>query len=328
MATRLDVPYRSYADLTAINLVVLFASLTLFVPAVREWGLHLLVVPLFLLFVPGYALVAAAFPGRLIPQTEGAHTGARTHVRVLEWVVFSLLVSIVVVPLIGLATTYTAVGLRLEPVVLFVSIFTLVASVVAGVRRRSTTVATPDYGVSAWLDSAVAQLKGRDGRSAQVSGLLVVAGLVLVAGTFGYVASTPPADVGEQFTEYALLAETETGTYAATGYPSALTVGEPTTFAVGITNHEGIATEYTVVVLLQEVDSANAVVAQDELLRQTVTVGDGSFAVEPLAVSPTRSGERLRLTYLFYEGAAPASPSSETASEELYLWVSVSDVTA
>ena len=77
---------------------------------------------LLVLFLPGYSLIAALFPRK--DDLDG-----------IERIALSFGLSIAVVPLIGLALNYTPLGIRLVPVLLGLSLFTVLLAVVAGVRR-------------------------------------------------------------------------------------------------------------------------------------------------------------------------------------------------
>lgn len=77
----------------------------------------------FVFFFPGYALMAALFPGK-----KGINT--------IERIALSFGISIAIVPLIGLILNYTRWGIRLEPVLYSVASFIFIASIVAWLRRR------------------------------------------------------------------------------------------------------------------------------------------------------------------------------------------------
>jgi len=74
------------------------------------------------LFFPGYALIMALFPRR---RGMGG----------IERVAFSLGMSLVVVPLIGLVLNTTPWGIRLEPIVYSVASFIFIMSVIAWFRQ-------------------------------------------------------------------------------------------------------------------------------------------------------------------------------------------------
>src|SRR3990172_12365833 len=82
----------------------------------------------FLLFMPGYALIAAIFPRRGWPDA-------------VERLTLSAMVSVAVVALIGIAPNYSRWGVRAESIIGFVGLFILLSSFL-GVLYRRTLPAT------------------------------------------------------------------------------------------------------------------------------------------------------------------------------------------
>ena len=76
----------------------------------------------FVLFMPGYVLVAALYP-------------RNDDLDLVERVALSLGLSIAVVPLIGLSLNYSPWGIRLNPILAFVTLFIVLAAAVAVCRR-------------------------------------------------------------------------------------------------------------------------------------------------------------------------------------------------
>ena len=75
-----------------------------------------------MLFLPGYSLIAALFPRK--DDLDG-----------IERVALSFGLSIAIVPLLGLALNYTPFGIRLLPVLIVLSVFTISLAMGAYVRR-------------------------------------------------------------------------------------------------------------------------------------------------------------------------------------------------
>jgi len=75
------------------------------------------------LFLPGYALIAALFPRK--DDLDG-----------IERIALSFGLSIAVVPLLGLALNYTPFGIRLSPVLIVLSVFTIALTMGAYARRN------------------------------------------------------------------------------------------------------------------------------------------------------------------------------------------------
>ena len=97
---------------------------------------------LLVLFVPGYVLVAALFPGS-------------KEIDWIERIVLSLGLSIAVVPLLGLLLNYTPFGIRFAPIVATIALFTRLVGLAAYWRRMRIPAAdrlsaTPEIAGPAW----------------------------------------------------------------------------------------------------------------------------------------------------------------------------------
>jgi uncharacterized membrane protein len=128
------------ADLAAVIALVALTGLALFVPGFTQIPLRILVGFPFVLFVPGYAFIAALFPESAAPtvsETDDGHhrliparVRNRGSIDGIERVTLSFGTSIVIVPLLGLLLNFTPWGIRLEPVFITVGGFTLLATAV------------------------------------------------------------------------------------------------------------------------------------------------------------------------------------------------------
>ena len=169
----------------------------------------------FILFFPGYTLIAALFPKK-------ADLGS------IERVALSFGLSIAVVPLIGLILNYTPWGIKLYPILVSVTLFILVTSGAAWYRRHklpegerlsiSFNVTLPRW----------AAMSGWD----KVLSIVLVVSILGAIGALAYVIMTPKA--GENFTEFYILGLDG----KAANYPTELTVGEEGKVILGIVNHE------------------------------------------------------------------------------------------
>ena len=110
------------ADLALVIALTLACILFVMVPPLNETPVRVLLGLLLVLFLPGYSLIAALFPKR--DDLDG-----------IERIALSFGLSIAVVPLLGLALNYTPFGIRLVPILIVLSMFTISLAVVACVRR-------------------------------------------------------------------------------------------------------------------------------------------------------------------------------------------------
>ena len=287
---------------------------------------------LLLFALPGYAVVAALYPGRERPvpgsdEREGITLGER--------VGLSFGVSLAVVPLVALLTwpltrsiaanfptTIRPLRASMVPVLTLV----VVVGAVLAARRRSRLPAGHQFTVP--VDEWVSSLRAAMGPSAsRGSRLLTVAlglSILLAAASLGYGLASPVD--GEQYTSAAVLTPGEDGEPVATGYPSTLEAGEPVDLVLKLGNHEGEDTQYTVVVRAERLsvgDGEPTVTEASEVDRLSASVADGETRFVDHSVATDLTGANVRITYYVYRGDAPATPSETSAYRMLYLRVSV-----
>jgi uncharacterized membrane protein len=240
----------------------------------------------FVLFFPGYVLVAALFP------RKGNIDG-------IERLALSFGLSIAVVPLIGLILNFTPWGIRLYPILVSITVFIMAMSVVALFRRNRLP---PDerFGISFSLNFP--GWVGSSGLDKALSVTLVMA-IAATIGTLGYVIATPR--VGERFTEFYILGLEG----RAEDYPRELEVGEEGRVIVGIINQEHETVSYQVEVRIDGVinDEVGPIVLEhDERWREIV-----SF-------TPRRTGNQT-VEFLLYKNGE-VEPYLE-----LHLWLNVTE---
>jgi len=297
---------------------------------------------LFVLFVPGYVAATALFPRRHSAASEGGGLlsvdspggevalGGVARTQTISWTERSALsfgLSLALLPLIGLFVAPLGGSLAPEPVFVGLNAFIAVTVVVAVLRRirvpRDERMRLPYRRWSYVLRRSV--FAGRSRADSLLSALLLFAVLTSVV-TLGAALVAPQN--GEAYTSATLLTEGPDGGVVASGYPTEFTRGEGQQLVVQVENNEGESTSYTVVGQLQRVDAAGdepTVSDRERLFRERNTVGDGGTWQATHTVTPTMTGEDLRLAYYVYRGDAPADPTAENAYRELYLWIDVSE---
>jgi uncharacterized membrane protein len=353
------------ADLVAVLAVVVLVNAAVFLPVVRETPVRVVVGLPFVLFVPGYALIAALFPEAggsdavedTADATAEASTGESTDtagaldsggIDGIERVALSFGLSIAVVPLIGLVLNFTPWGIRLIPIMVATSAFTVGATWV-GARRRFALSAEDRFAVPyrTWTASARTELLEPDSRADLALNVLLVVSILLAVTSVTYAVAVPKE--GESFSEFYLLTEDDSGELVADGYPTELVAGEGRELIVGIGNNEFRRVNYTVVVELQQVafetsqrdvtPRANAtrdgqnvtsvsVVEEDEIGRFRTALGHNRTYQESYEVRPTLTGDEMRLAFLLYREEPPQEPTVENAYRETHLWVNVSQPAA
>ena len=355
------------ADLAATLALVVAVNLAVFLPLVRETPLRIVLGLPFVLFVPGYAFIAALFPeagesptaeesaGLSADQespadgdetaesepSEGIETVRDRGIDGIERVALSFGLSIAIVPLLGLVLNFTPWGIRLVPIMVATSGFTVCATWVAA-RRRWTLPPEERFRVpyGAWVESGRSELFEPDSRTDVVLNVLLVLSILLAVSSVTYAVAVPKQ--GETFTEFYMLTEDEDGELVATDYPTEFVAGEGQELVVGVGNQEHEPVEYTVVVQLHRVEfetedgetpenvsngtanvTAVRVVETEELQGFEAQLDHNETLQRPYTVRPTMTGENMRLTFLLYRDSPPANPTVDNAYRELHLWVDV-----
>lgn len=337
------------ADLAAVLALVGLTIIVVFAPVLSETPLRVVVGLPFVLFVPGYAFIAALFPeagtreanARDTPETTSeddvetskeGQTGRELLDRGIdgiERVALSFGLSIAVVPLIGLVLNFTPWGIRLVPIMLSVSGFTVCCVAVAA-RRRWALPDDEQFHVPyrRWVADARTELFEPDNRVDAALNVVLVLSILLAAASVTYAVAVPKQ--GESFTEFYLLTENESGELVAADYPTNFTVGESRSLVIGVSNHEHERTNYTVVVQLQRVERQQRgntttlrVQERQELGRMRVRLAQNETWHQSYTVTPQMTGQNLRLVFLLYRGSAPAEPTVDNAYRETHLWINV-----
>ncbi len=264
---------------------------------------------LLVLFVPGYVLVAALFPGSVI---EG-----QREIDWIERITLSFGLSIAVVPLLGLLLNFTPWGIRFVPIVVTTTLFTVGVGFAAYWRRtrlqpERRLSLTVDLGEPVWSDYSTLD---------KALTIALAASIVVAAATLVYVVATPPP--GETFTEFYVLGPGGN----ASGYPTNLTANETGNVIIGVNNHEGASVNYTLridLVGVRIVYNASAGFNQTVEVNRTtwswtnLTVAEGANRTEPYAFSIPRAG-LWKVQFLLYK-----DPDLLDVYRELHLYMTVS----
>lgn len=239
----------------------------------------------FVLFFPGYTLIAALFPGR--EDLDG-----------IERVALSFGLSIAVVPLIGLLLNYTPWGIRLYPILFSLNLFVLAMSVLGWYRRKGLpeekrlvigiNISLPQWTEMKKVDRALS--------------VLLAASILFAVGTLAYVITTPK--IGERFTEFYILGPGG----KAEGYPRDLKAGQEGSVILGAVNHEYGPEEYRVEIKARDytIGGLNPIALDHE----------GKFE-NPVKFMLLEPGQNIKVKFLLYR-KGDCDPY-----RSLHLWVNV-----
>lgn len=248
------------------------------------------------LFLPGYTLIAALFPRK--DDLDG-----------IERVALSFGLSIAVVPLIGLGLNYTPWGIRLEPVVISLCLFTVMMAVAAYLRRSALD---QEARFSAEFRQAFRAarselINNRASRIDRALTIILVLTIILSVSALVYVVVTPKQ--GEKFTEFYILGPNG----KAYDYPTSVAPGQNSTVIVGIVNHEYATVNYTMRMEIQNFT----------FLSREIRLENNQTWERPVSYTLQHVGDNQKLEFLLYKENNFTAPY-----RDLHLWVNVTTVDA
>jgi uncharacterized membrane protein len=290
-----------------LALVILFTLLCIpfvLIPPLNETFIRIILGLPLVLFLPGYSLIATLFP-------------RKDDLDAIERIALSFGLSIAITPLLGLALNYTPFGIRLTPVLIVLSVFTVSLVIGAYVRRSMIpeedrfVVDKPLQGfrgrgaephIAAFFKNIKESFKATDTRLDRILTVILIISIILAISMLVYVIITPKE--GEKFTEFYVLGPNGT----ASDYPTNLKVEEEGKVIIGIVNHEYANVTYQLEVRLngEVIDEKSIVLTHNETWESTFTF------------KAKKEGENQKLEFLLYKEGI-----MNEVYRSLHLWVDV-----
>lgn len=285
-------------DLILVASGVLLTNLFVFLPFLNTVELRIPFGMMMALFLPGYALVAALFPGK--DDISGT-----------ERFVYSIGLSVALVPFIGYGLLYTTWGMNVGPLMVSISALILIMCAVAFIRRYRLPEGNAfSFSFSSVYRSPVNFLSGKRSRLESALRVFMLISVLISALTVAYVIVNPKPGVG--FTEFYILGPDG----FSRGYPTSLNISDSGTVIVGVANHEERAVDYRLEVLL---DGKPLPLQPEE---ESIRLENDERWERNVSFTPDTSGTGMKLQFLLYKDADFSEPY-----RELYLWMNVQDRT-
>jgi len=252
--------------------IIILSLLLVPVVVLTHGALRIFLGVLFLLFFPGYALLAALFP-------------RKDSLDPFERVALSFVLSIAVVPLLGLILNYTPGGITLYPIIISIASFILINSVI-GLYRRHQLPQEQKFEFRPSIKIKLPQWK-QQGRLDKALTVVLVFSVIVAIGVLVYVVASPKTP--EKFSEFYILGSEG----MAANYPRSLVLGESTAVTLGIINKEHQDTVYQVAVTIdgekvQDIGPVN--LAHKGKWESMVTI------------TPNKAGTNQKVEFLLYKG--------------------------
>lgn len=306
---------RIFSDLKFIILWLIGAITCIYVPILNETSIRVLLALPLVLFIPGYALIAALFP-------------TDEDLDLIERIALSFGLSIAVVPLIGLGLNYTPWGIRLDPIVISLSLFTIIMVLIAQGRRAMTD---PDDRYQFPADEIMAGIREEffpteGNRTDKILSIILLISILAAIGTTIFVIVFPKE--GEKFTEFYILGEKR----MAADYPDRLFIGEEYPMYIGVGNHEYRNVSYTIEVhqITMETDESGNVsyiTRMNMTDRLSVAVPHNETVTLPYNLTAADKGYN-RIEFLLFNESVPdrsvwGMERINQSYRDLHLWVKV-----
>jgi len=291
-----DARHGKYGLPWDMKIVLLWTALcivSIYTPVINQSFLRLILAIPFILFIPGYVLMAALFPDSADIDT-------------IERIVFSIGTSIVLTPLIGLCLNFTSWGIRLDPLIISLTAVIVVLVVIAEIRRTRTspesryTIPLPEIRQTVQNEWALRNGSKRE-RILFYASIFAI-GLVVLSAALVITLPKP----GEKFTEFFILGENRT----ADSYPRVIIPDISYPMYVGIGNHEFRTVNYSVEIYLVSDPVNETTIAPSQpatLLVKTysVTLSHNETSVIPFdLIAPDNNYNRV--DFLLFDETAPS----------------------
>jgi len=303
------------ADLKIALLWLAANILAIYLPILNETPIRVALLVPGILFLPGYCLIAVLFP-------------RDSDIDLIERIALSFGLSIAVVPLIGLVLNFTPWGIRLEPIVVSLTYFTLAMILVAHYRRSLLPIEeqfrVPFSEYAGTIRDAIVEKEG-SGVDRILNVVLVLAILTAIISSV-YVIAVPKQ--GERFTEFFILGENQ----RAADYPDQIIPGINYPLYIGVGNQEYRSVMYTVETwgLFMESDNVtntSRIISMEPLWQHSLTLAHNETATIPYNLSVGKSGY-TRVEFLLFNETLPKPAVSSgdrinASYRDLHLWVTV-----
>ena len=283
------------SDLFIIMGLVLLTDIFVLTPGISETMLRNAIGLPFVLFLPGYALIAALFP-------------AKSDLDGIERVALSFGLSIAVVPLIGLGLNYTPWGIATLPILISLSTFTFIMCGLAYLRRAKLPE-TETFNVSfraTALSLKAEIMENSESKLDRALTVFLILSILLSVATLVYVIVSPKE--GEHFTEFYILGLQG----KADNYTTNYTLGQSGTVIVGVVNHEYRPVNYTMEVKLE-----NKSLSLPENVKH-ISLAHNETWEKPVIFTPPFEGKNMKLEFLLFNETEKSVPY-----RDLHLWINV-----
>jgi uncharacterized membrane protein len=306
--------YQKYpTDLVFVSIWLIFSIASIYLPLLNSTFVRYSLTLPTVLFIPGYCFIAALFP-----KVDDLH--------LLERIALSFGLSLAIVPFIGFGLNFTPWGIRLDPIVITLTIFTLIMVIIAYIRRA---ILPPDerFGILFFNISENIVNNTSSDNSRRVDkflNVLVIFVIIIAIATTFFVFASPKTN--EHFSEFFILGEKG----IADDYPHQIIAGLHYPMFIGVGNHENRNVTYTIEIWasrtkFDSVTNTSTILTMDLLDRRSLVLSNNETLVIPYNLSIKKIGYDHINFLLFNEDLAGdeirGNDRLKTSYRNLSLWI-------
>jgi uncharacterized membrane protein len=277
----------SYLDLLIALIFTFLAYLFVLVPPINRTPLRIVFALPLLLFVPGYALIAAMFP-------------RKEELSLIERFTLSIGLSIAIFVFDGFAISVTAWRFRPGPIVYSLSLITVILTLLTFLVRVRIPKEERFY-INVSALSTFLEVLRSDEKPSDIERALIIAlvgSIIIASGMLIYAKVTFEE---ERFTAFYILGEGG----KAENYLKEVYLLEPSSILVGIENYEHAPVNYTLQVQL----------GGYPLHTQEIMLADGEKWEDTVSFTPSRVAKYAKLEFLLHK------EGSTNPYRSVHLWV-------
>ena len=306
------------ADLALVTVWLVASIAAIYLPLLSETPIRIVLALPSVLFIPGYCFIAALFP------KDG-------DIGLIERIMLSFGLSIAVVSLVGLGLNFTPWGIRLDPIVISLSLITCVMILVAYYQRallpEKERFMIPFFAIAGRIRQEL--LPPRENGVDRLLSIVLTLVMLIAIITTVY-AIVAPKEGGERFTEFYILGDKQ----IATDYPEQTIAGQNYPMYVGVGNHENRNMTYTIETWLLRTDfdhvtNTSHIKAMDPNDRLSLTLAHNETKIIQYNLSVKKTGYD-RVEFLLFNESVPGldvtgSDRINASYRDLHLWVTVEE---
>ena len=275
-------------------------------------------------FLPGYAVVAAAFPqAHAITPGESAWAFDR-RLRPRERAALSFGMSLLVVPLVLVGQSLAGFGLTPPATAGTLTLWICACLAVFAIRRHRLPESEKHRPLSRRPLRRALTTLGDANRSAQLGVVALALSVLVAVVVLSTALVAPPA--GDGYTRLSLLGGNESDTLVGGEFPEEVAANDSLSITPVVENNERSARSYRLDVRFQQVNTTGelSVTNQSVAATRELTVADGATWQEPVTVSPGVTGENVRLLVTLTESGSGGG-ATDAPYRQTYLWLNVTE---